>query len=222
MKAVVLLSGGIDSSTLLYSLHASEYDCRALIVNYNQRHSKELSHAVAIAERLNVPYTMALLDPKLFAGSDSSQTNPDVAVPEGHYEDASMRSTVVANRNMLLLAMAGAVAEATKANAVAYAAHAGDHAIYPDCRPEFAIALAEALRLGTYQKVELIRPFISMTKAEIVRLGAELGVPFELTYSCYQGRIHHCGVCGTCVERREAFSLANVIDPTVYRVPTPN
>ena len=127
-----------------------------------------------------------------------------------------MKSTVVPNRNMIMLSLAAARAIAVGADGVAYAAHSGDHAIYPDCRPEFADAVAAALRICHYTPIELERPFVDMTKADIVRLGAELGVDFSKTWSCYKGGEKHCGKCGTCVERREAFRLAGVPDPTEY------
>lgn len=128
-----------------------------------------------------------------------------------------MKLTVVPNRNMILLALAGAWAVSTKSEAIAYAAHAGDHAIYPDCRPEFAEAMQGALLLCDWHPVRIARPFLAMSKADLVKLGAELGVPFALTWSCYKGGDKHCGKCGTCVERREAFELAGVPDPTKYQ-----
>ena len=127
-----------------------------------------------------------------------------------------MKSTVVPNRNMILLSVATGHALSIKARQIAYAAHSGDHAIYPDCRNEFAEAMANAIMLADWEQVELIRPFVDWTKADIVRRGAELGVPFAKTWSCYKGGDLHCGRCGTCIERREAFDLAKVIDPTPY------
>ena len=127
-----------------------------------------------------------------------------------------MKSTVVPNRNMILLSVATGHALSIKAGQIAYAAHSGDHAIYPDCRNEFAEAMANAIMLADWEQVELIRPFVDWTKADIVRRGAELGVPFAKTWSCYKGGDLHCGCCGTCIERREAFDLAKVIDPTPY------
>lgn len=152
----------------------------------------------------------------IFPGS--SQTSEDVPVPEGHYAEESMKATVVPNRNMVLLSLATAWAVSLKAQYVAYAAHAGDHAIYPDCRPEFFGHLGEAIRRCDWHKVEPLSPFIRMTKSQIVKEGDKLQVPFERTYSCYKGGEKHCGKCGTCVERREAFSLAGVPDPTQYEV----
>jgi 7-cyano-7-deazaguanine synthase len=148
--------------------------------------------------------------------SGSSLTSPNIQVPEGHYEDESMKATVVPNRNMILLSIATGWAVSTGASSVSYAAHFGDHAIYPDCREEFADAMNNIMEIAGWDKVSLNRPFSSFTKADIVKLGDELGVPFEKTWSCYKGGQIHCGVCGTCVERREAFELAGVTDPTIY------
>ena len=132
-----------------------------------------------------------------------------------------MKQTVVPFRNGILLAIAGGFAESCGASGVLIAAHAGDHAIYPDCREEFMRALGEAIRLGTYAQVELLRPFIHMSKAEIASRGAQLGVDFSRTWSCYVGAHQHCGECGTCVERREAFLAAGLPDPTSYASQAP-
>ena len=127
-----------------------------------------------------------------------------------------MRQTVVPFRNGIMLAIAAGYAESAGADSLVIAAHCGDHAIYPDCREEFMAPMTEAIRAGTYAEVEVLRPFIAMTKAAIVARGAELGVDYSQTWSCYKGAAVHCGRCGTCVERREAFILADVSDPTVY------
>ena len=150
----------------------------------------------------------------LLAGS--ALTSSEIEVPEGHYAEDNMKATVVPNRNMILLSVAAGWAISSKYDRIAYAAHSGDHAIYPDCRNEFAEALDGAIRLADWHEVSLYRPFVDMTKADIVSLGAKLGVPFEKTWSCYKGQDLHCGRCGTCVERREAFYLAGVDDPTTY------
>jgi 7-cyano-7-deazaguanine synthase len=146
----------------------------------------------------------------------SSLTSPEIAVPHGHYAQQSMKQTVVANRNMIMLAVAAGWAINQRAERVAYAAHTGDHAIYPDCRPEFAEAVDRAIRLADWHEVYLYCPFVRLTKAQIVARGAELGVDFVHTWSCYEGGRIHCGRCGTCFERREAFQEANVADPTEY------
>ena len=219
-KAVVLLSGGLDSCVLLRQLLHEQFVCEALSVNYGQRHAVELQAAQDIAAYYRVPHTildLSVLSPLCMGGS--SQTSGEVPVPLGHYADPSMKTTVVPNRNMILLALAIGRAITIGAQHVAYAAHAGDHAVYPDCRPAFANAMVDAARLCHYTPVMIIRPFIDKSKAGIVWLGHSLGAPLHLTYSCYQGvKGQHCGKCGTCVERKEAFQLSGVDDPTVYIV----
>ncbi len=215
MKCVLVYSGGLDSTTLLYHLRARGDEVRCLGVDYGQRHRRELEAARAICERVGVEYRLADLRSiaPLLAGSALTDA---VAVPHGHYAEESMKATVVPNRNMILLSLAIGWAVSLKYDAVAYAAHAGDHTIYPDCRPEFVEAMDRAAGLCDWHRVRIERPFVHMTKADIVRRGAELGVPFELTWSCYEGGEVHCGKCGTCVERREAFERAGVADPTAY------
>lgn len=213
MKTVVLLSGGLDSTALVGLLLSQGRPVHALSIDYGQRHRRELEAAAAVAAHYGVRHEVVALPPALLAGSALTGGGD---VPHGHYAAESMRATVVPNRNMLFLALAGAVAVREVAGAAAYAAHAGDHAVYPDCRPEFADAMAAALALCDYAPVRLDRPFVRMTKADIVRRGASIGVPFGLTWSCYEGAEWHCRKCGTCVERAEAFALAGVPDPTAY------
>jgi 7-cyano-7-deazaguanine synthase len=237
VKAVVLLSGGLDSTTLLAHLKYLDYEVFPFSVHYGQRHSQEL-YAV---ERVCTHYgleaygvDMSTLDKsgptgfikqaQIFAGS--SQTDRNVPVPHGHYEDENMKTTVVPNRNMILLALATAYAITKGADFVSYAAHAGDHAIYPDCRPQFAEAMGKAIELAHFEPIRLDTPFINKSKADIVTFGSKLQVPYELTWSCYDPQKNpnrglpnflHCGKCGTCVERIEAFKLAGVPDPTAYK-----
>lgn len=216
MKVVTLLSGGLDSSALLGLMvrRNGEGDVRALSVDYGQRHRRELKSAQAVAAHLGVEWTKVQAPSEVFVGSALTS---DIAVPEGHYTDASMGITVVPNRNMVLIALAAAYALGRECDAVAYAAHAGDHAIYPDCRPEFMAHMQRALSfVASPREFRLLTPFSGLTKAEIVREGMIAGVPLDLTYSCYNGRELHCGRCGTCVERREAFAVADVVDPTPY------
>lgn len=214
MKVVCLLSGGLDSSTLLAKLLSEGHRCRCLSVFYGQRHGvMELGASVLIAGHYDVSHEVARLPVELLAGS---ALTGGCDVPEGHYADPSMRATVVPARNTVLLAVAAAVVVREGFDAVAYAAHAGDHAVYPDCRPTFVSAMEDVLARCDYKPVRLLTPFVGRDKSGIVRDGAALGVPFELTYSCYKGDERHCGRCGTCVERREAFQRAGVPDPTPY------
>lgn len=214
-KAVVTLSGGLDSATLLY-WSAKRYDVRAVTFDYGSKHNeREQSAAKEMSRRLGVRHTLIKL-PFINELFQSALLQSGGEIPEGHYEDSSMRSTVVPFRNGIMLSIAAGYAESVGAKAVLYAAHAGDHAIYPDCRPAFLKAMSEAARAGTYMNVEIKDPFIGLHKKDIVVLGNELRVPFDITYSCYKGGELHCGKCGTCVERREAFQLAGIPDPTRY------
>lgn len=216
MKSVIIYSGGLDSTVLLYQLRDAGHELHALSIDYGQRHRCELATAEAICRACGVPHATADLSAiqPLLAGS--SLTSPEIEVVEGHYTEDSMKSTVVPNRNMIFLALATGHALSIGAQQVAYAAHSGDHAVYPDCRNAFADAMAAAMALADWNTVELSRPFVDWTKADIVRHGHELGVPFGQTWSCYKGHELHCGRCGTCIERREAFDLACVEDPTTY------
>lgn len=214
-KAVVTLSGGLDSATLLY-WSAKRYDVSALTFDYGSKHNeRELAAAREIAHMLGIRHTVIRL-PFVNELFKSDLLRSGGKIPEGHYEDSSMRSTVVPFRNGIMLSIAAGFAESVETKTVLYAAHAGDHAVYPDCRPDFLKAMAEAARAGTYLNVEIKDPFIGLHKKDVVILGNELGVPFDLTYSCYKGGELHCGKCGTCVERREAFELAGIPDPTEY------
>ena len=221
MKSLVVHSGGMDSTVLLHKLVQEGDEVKALSVNYGQRHSRELEAAHALCTEFGVEHRVADLSglSDLLAGS--ALTSSDIEVPEGHYAEDNMKASVVPNRNMILLSVAAGWAISSKYDRIAYAAHSGDHAIYPDCRNEFAEALDGAIRLADWHEVSLYRPFVDMTKADIVSLGAKLGVPFEKTWSCYKGQDLHCSRCGTCVERREAFYLAGVEDPTTYAPDAP-
>jgi 7-cyano-7-deazaguanine synthase len=216
MNVTMLYSGGLDSTALLYHLLSQHYGVRCLGVDYGQRHRRELECAGTIAERAGSPFRVVNLQSLNPLLQGSSLTAPDVPVPDGHYTDQRMKITVVPNRNMIMLAVATGWAISSKDDAVAFAAHAGDHPIYPDCRPEFADALERAIDLCNWTTVKLLRPFIGKTKAEVVKIGAGCRAPLELTWSCYKGGNIHCGTCGTCVERKEAFELAQVPDPTRY------
>jgi 7-cyano-7-deazaguanine synthase len=219
-KTLIVYSGGMDSTVLLYYLRSEGHTLHALSINYNQRHKKELDCAQAITSHLGITHDVVdLSSAGALFGKGSSQGDASVAVPEGHYTSENMRLTVVPNRNMILLAVAGGIAIANGCEAVAYGAHAGDHAVYPDCREEFAAAMNTAFSLCHEPGLALLRPFVHKTKAEIAALGAALGVPFEKTWSCYQGEDLHCGRCGTCTERLLAFKEAAIVDPTTYQDP---
>jgi 7-cyano-7-deazaguanine synthase len=216
MKSIVVHSGGMDSTVLLYKLVSEGDEVKTLSINYGQRHAKEIDYARSLSEGLEVEHRVADLCSVTELLGGSALTSSEIEVPEGHYAEDNMKATVVPNRNMILLSVAAGWAISSKFVRIAYAAHAGDHAVYPDCRTEFADALNAAIGLADWHEVSLYRPFVGITKADVVKLGAELNVPFENTWSCYKGLDLHCGRCGTCVERREAFHLAEVPDPTTY------
>ncbi|ONH58384.1 7-cyano-7-deazaguanine synthase QueC [Frankia sp. CcI49] len=215
-RDLVLLSGGLDSSTLLAE-RAKENTARlALSVNYGQRHARELRAAADVAAHYRVPHLLLDLTGwgSLLAGS--ALTDEAVDVPHGHYAAESMRATVVPNRNATLLMAAAGVALAHGCDRVLTAVHAGDHPIYPDCRPEFIAAASEAAQRGTDSTVAVEAPYVHTSKADIARIAGLVGLPVALTWSCYEGGERHCGRCGTCVERAEALHLAGVPDPTSY------
>ncbi len=216
-KSVLILSGGLDSTVLLYDLLAKgESEVSCLTFDYGQRHRKEIQAAFDTCYTAHVPRRLA--DISALRPLISRSALHSGMVPEGHYSEESMKATVSPNRNMIFLSVAVAHAITIGAATVYYAAHAGDHAIYPDCRPEFVVALKSAVHEGNaWSPVDIDAPFIHLSKAEIVLKGADLRVPFRLTWSCYKGKEVACGRCGTCVERLEAFDLAGVEDPLQYQ-----
>jgi len=220
MKTIVICSGGLDSVSLAHRV-AADHDLAALLsFDYGQRHVKEVEHAAACAARLGVPHRVVDIR-QIGAALSGSALTDDVAVPDGHYAEETMKITIVPNRNAIMLAVAFGMAAAEKTDAVAAAMHGGDHFIYPDCRPGFmeAFQAMQDAALDGYAQVRLHTPYIDGSKADIVADGARHGVPFAETWSCYKGGEIHCGRCGTCVERREAFHLAGVADPTDYADP---
>lgn len=217
MKTCVVCSGGLDSVTLAYKV-AKERTLSALVsFDYGQRHKKELHYAKKCADVLGVKHTVIDIS-NVGALLGGSSLTDDIDVPHGHYAQDTMKITVVPNRNAIMLAIAYGMAAAQKMDAVATAVHGGDHYIYPDCRPPFIQTFAEMQNhaLEDVANITLFTPFLEKTKSDIVKEGALLGVEFENTWSCYEGGEQHCGRCGTCVERREAFALAGVEDPTSY------
>ncbi len=221
MKVVVLCSGGMDSVTALHWARREHNVVAAVSFDYGAKHNHcEIPFAAEHARIFGIRHETIALDfvNRLFA---SDLLKSGGAIPEGHYEAENMKQTVVPFRNAIMLSIACGMAESAGAEGLVIAAHGGDHAIYPDCREEFMRAMGDAMRLGTYAGVKLLRPFIALNKSQIASEGVRLGVDFSRTWSCYKGGDVHCGKCGTCVERREAFQLAGLKDPTIYAAMPP-
>lgn len=221
MKVLVLCSGGMDSVTALHWAAREHTVVDVVSFDYGSKHNhREIPFAAEHAVQLGLRHDVIGLDfvGQLFA---SDLLKRGGAVPEGHYAAENMKQTVVPFRNAIMLSIACGLAESVGADGLVIAAHTGDHTIYPDCREDFMRSMGDAMRLGTYAGVQLLRPFIAMDKARIAAEGARLGVDFSRTWSCYKGGAIHCGQCGTCVERREAFALAGLADPTVYESTPP-
>ncbi len=212
--SVIIVSGGMDSITLLYEYH--ENIALAVSFDYGSNHNdKEIPFAELHCKRLGIPHLTIPLDfmhryfhSSLLEGAD--------AIPEGHYAEANMLSTVVPFRNAIMLSIAVGLAESKGLQQVMMANHGGDHTIYPDCRPEFVRAMDATAQAGTYNHVRIIAPYTDITKADIARKGKQLGIDYTETWSCYKGGERHCGKCGTCVERKEALQLAGIEDRTEY------
>lgn len=212
--SVLIYSGGVDSTTMLYEFR--DRIAVALSFHYGSNHNdKELAFARLHCERLGIKHIVISLD---FIGKmfHSSLLEGADKIPEGNYDDENMRSTVVPFRNGIMLSVAAGLAESEGLRYVMMANHAGDHAIYPDCRPGFVKAMSEAIQNGTYEGIEIDAPYTGLTKADIARRGKNLGIHYEETWSCYKGGEHHCGKCGTCQERIEAFREAGIDDKTIY------
>jgi 7-cyano-7-deazaguanine synthase len=214
--SLILLSGGMDSCVALAREVRNRRAKIALSVDYGQRHRKELVAAAHIAANLGVEHEVLDLSGwgRLLHGS--ALTDPAVDVPYGHYAAPSMVLTIVPNRNATLLMAAAGVALANGCDEVVIAVHAGDHPVYPDCRPEFIEAANTALAYGTERKVQIMAPFINRTKTDIAQMSVQYAAPVHLSWSCYEGGERHCGRCGTCTERIEAFLDAEIPDPTLY------
>ena len=213
-NAAIIVSGGMDSITLLYD-HKDEIAV-GISFDYGSNHNaREIPFAKMHCERLGIKHITIPLDFMHQYFKSSLLTGADT-IPEGHYEDENMKSTVVPFRNGIMLAIAVGIAESNGLTEVFIANHGGDHAIYPDCRPGFIRAISDATQAGTYVGVEVVAPYTQLTKTEIVKRGAQLGIDYAETWSCYKGGNVHCGKCGTCVERHEAFVLAGLPDPTIY------
>lgn len=231
-SAVAILSGGLDSTTMVYdAINRGIEIKRAISFNYGQKHVKELDYARNTAAHLMIPHTTidlwssgfteALMANRHYVSS-LIDTNADV--PDGHYSEESMKSTVVPNRNMIMISIAGGIAVADQAECVLVGVHAGDHAIYPDCRPHFIETVSHALMAATVgfnnfnNSGSVLAPYMTDSKAQIARTALMLGVPLESTWSCYKGGEIHCGRCGTCVERLEAiYDALSILDDGTFQ-----
>jgi 7-cyano-7-deazaguanine synthase len=214
-KIVVVYSGGLDSFTLLNQAIEKSHSISTISFDYGQKHKKELKfvkkfclqesleHQIIDVSGINV----------LFRGSSLTD---DLEIPKGHYEDESMQSTVVPNRNMILISMALGYAVTKEATEVWFGAHSGDHAIYPDCRPEFLEKMDAVARISNYSPISVKAPYINLSKDEILAIGLALGLDYQLTWTCYEGQEKACGTCGACHERLEAFKNNNAVDPIKY------
>lgn len=210
MKVVIIYSGGMDSYTLLNQAIGNGEEVYALSFDYGQRHKRELTYAKTETIKLGIPHKIVDIRGVNELLQGSALTSSSVAVPEGHYAEPSMKQTVVPNRNMIMLSMAIGYAVSIGAPVVRFGAHAGDHAIYPDCRKEFVDALNVVAAIANYQPVRVEVPFIELDKGDIAILGREMGLDYSRTWTCYKGEEEPCGKCGACVERAEAMEKAGL------------
>lgn len=213
-NSIIILSGGMDSVTLLYD--QKDYIALAVTFDYGSNHNKrEAEYAAYHCEQLGIDH---IVIPLAFIHDyfTSSLLQGAEAIPEGHYQDKNMKSTVVPFRNGIMLSIACGLAESRGLTKVLIANHAGDHAIYPDCRATFIDAMNQAMAYGTYEHINIYAPYTSFSKTDIAKVGKVLGIDYSKTYSCYKGGEKHCGKCGTCVERKEALRDAGIDDPTEY------
>lgn len=214
-KVVVIFSGGMNSFTVLNKAIREGFDVHALTFNYGQRHVKEVEYAKNVCEDLSIPHKIVDISAinSIIAGSSLTD---DIDVPEGHYEADNMKQTVVPNRNMILLSLAIGYAVSLEATKVYYGAHSGDHAIYPDCRPEFVKKMQDVAAIANYEAIDIAVPYLNNDKIEILADGLKMGLDYSKTWTCYNGRELACGKCGACQERLEAFEKNNVTDPLTY------
>lgn len=215
-RAIVIYSGGMDSFTMLHDVRKS-YAVYALTFDYGQRHgSKELACAKKVCQQYKISHKIVDITSINQLMQNSSLINSDLDIPEKNYEQESMQSTVVPNRNMILLSIATSYALSVNADKVYYGAHSGDHEIYPDCRPEFVEALNKAIELCDWKKISIVAPYLYKSKADILKTGLSMGLDYSETWTCYKGREKACGKCGACKERLQAFALCNVKDFIAY------
>lgn len=214
-KVVVIYSGGMDSFTVLHKAVQAGHDVYALSFNYGQRHVKELQCAAQVCQELGIKHKIVDISAinQLLAGSSLTD---NIDIPEGHYAADNMKSTVVPNRNMILLSLAVGYAVSLGASQVYYGAHSGDHFIYPDCRPEFVQKMHDVCQIANYEPVAIVSPYLSQSKIDILADGLAMGLDYSKTWTCYNGREKACGKCGSCQERLEAFALNKAVDPLPY------
>jgi len=214
-KVVVIYSGGMDSFTVLNRALKDGKEVYALSFDYGQRHVKELEYASSVCKSLNIKHKVIDISAinQLLAGSSLTD---NIEIPEGHYEADNMKSTIVPNRNMILLSLAVGYAVSVGAAQVYYGAHSGDHAIYPDCRPEFVQKMNDVCQIANYESVEIFSPYLNVNKTAILTDGISMGLDYSNTWTCYNGREKACGKCVACQERLEAFHDNNITDPIAY------
>jgi 7-cyano-7-deazaguanine synthase len=215
-KVVVIYSGGMDSYTVLHKAIQQGVTPYALTFDYGQRHVKEIEVAREVCQELGIEHKVIDISAinQLIGGSSLTDKSIDVAL--GHYQEETMKSTVVPNRNMILLSLAIGYAVSIGAEQVYYGAHSGDHAIYPDCRPEFVEKMNDVAAIANYEKTEIVSPYLNSDKIGILKDGLAMGLDYSKTWTCYNGREKACGKCGSCVERLEAFAENGVTDPIPY------
>jgi 7-cyano-7-deazaguanine synthase len=215
VKVVAIYSGGMDSYTVLHKAVADGFEVHALTFDYGQKHKKEITYAQRVCAGLGISHKIIDITAvsQLIAGSSLTSS---IDVPEGHYADENMKSTVVPNRNMILLSLAVGYAVSINAPKVFYGAHSGDHEIYPDCRPEFVERMNSVCAIANYEAVEIISPYLALNKVGILKEGLAMGLDYGATWTCYNGRAKACGKCGSCVERLEAFAINKMCDPLDY------
>jgi len=213
MKILFILSGGLDSATALYDLKQDNEIVEAVTYDYGQRHKREIESAKKICAELNIPHKIIDITNFNELLQGSSLTSANIATPHGHYEEANMKQTIVPNRNAIMINIAAGYAISKNIHALGLGVHAGDHFIYPDCRPEFIASQQQTLSLANDCDFKILTPFLNVSKTKIVAKGHALGVPFQHTWTCYEGGEKPCNNCGSCVERAEAFEQNGLIDP---------
>jgi 7-cyano-7-deazaguanine synthase len=216
MKTLAIVSGGMDSVTMLHDLYKQGHELSVVSFNYGQRHIKELEVAKRNADKLGLQHKIIRMD-FLAQLLDNSALTGDTEVPEGHYAAENMKLTVVPNRNMIMASIAIGLAVNNGQDAIAMGVHSGDHAIYPDCRPEFISALRTTSLIANYEPIDVLAPYLKMDKSSIIARGLEIDtMDYSETWTCYKGLQKACGVCGSCQERLEGFANNNIADPLDY------